>query len=181
MHSGHSSSRRPPHYYSIADVHPLIACAADYELSAGRCCREKACHGHEMPGGPLTRLGVGVAAMHAVGQILTIYPNNNWTHIRLGIDIFNQSALRGGALTTIQMRQMVVNGPLSLVNGNFGTITRIPVFIANASYNETFGTGEGGRSTGGPGSCASADAEARLRPWLVSAAPIAWQGLTVCL
>jgi len=33
-----------------------------------------------------------------------------------------------------------MNGPLNLVQGNFGTISRIPIFIQNSTLNETFGT-----------------------------------------
>jgi sensor domain CHASE-containing protein len=33
-----------------------------------------------------------------------------------------------------------MNGPLKLVQGNFGTIARIPIFIQNSTLNETFGT-----------------------------------------
>lgn len=51
-----------------------------------------------------------------------------------------QPALRGGALNTIKQREVVMNGPLKLVQGNFGTIARIPIFIANSSASETFGT-----------------------------------------
>lgn len=39
---------------------------------------------------------------------------------RLNLNIFNQSALRGGALNTIRARGIVMNGPLKLVSGNFG-------------------------------------------------------------
>jgi hypothetical protein len=51
-----------------------------------------------------------------------------------------QPALRGGALRTIEQREYVTNGPLQLVQGNFGTIARIPIFIQNSTLNETFGT-----------------------------------------
>jgi hypothetical protein len=49
-------------------------------------------------------------------------------------------ALRAGALNTIQQRRIVINGPLKLVQGNFGTIARIPIFVPNSSLAETFGT-----------------------------------------
>lgn len=51
-----------------------------------------------------------------------------------------QPALRGGALRTIEAREYVTNGPLQLVQGNYGTIARIPIFIQNSTLNETFGT-----------------------------------------
>jgi hypothetical protein len=51
-----------------------------------------------------------------------------------------QPALRGGALRTIEQREYVTNGPLQLVQGNFGTIARIPIFIQNSTLNETFRT-----------------------------------------
>lgn len=51
-----------------------------------------------------------------------------------------QPALRDGALKTIKQRAIVINGPLKLVQGNFGTIARIPIFIPNSTLNETFGT-----------------------------------------
>lgn len=51
-----------------------------------------------------------------------------------------QPALRSGALNTVKQREMIMNGPLKLVQGNFGTIARIPIFIDNATLNETFGT-----------------------------------------
>jgi hypothetical protein len=51
-----------------------------------------------------------------------------------------QPALRGGALTTVRLGRVVISGPLYLVIGNFATIARIPIFIQNATANETFGT-----------------------------------------
>lgn len=51
-----------------------------------------------------------------------------------------QSALRGGALKTIQEHDIVLNGPLQLVASNFATIGRIPIFIQQSTLNETFGT-----------------------------------------
>jgi hypothetical protein len=59
-----------------------------------------------------------------------------------------QPALRGGALTTIQRRSIVLNGPLKLVQGNFGTIARIPIFINNSTAAETFGTSRACGCTG---------------------------------
>jgi sensor domain CHASE-containing protein len=45
--------------------------------------------------------------------------------------------------------QIVINGPLKLVQGNFGTIARIPIFISNATANETWGVAAvGGYSAG---------------------------------
>lgn len=51
-----------------------------------------------------------------------------------------QPALRGGALQTIEQRNFVTTGPLQLVQGNFGTVARMPVFIRNSTLDETFGT-----------------------------------------
>lgn len=53
--------------------------------------------------------------MSPQGIIRMIYPNNSDTASRLGINIFKQPALRGGALNTIRARGIVINGPLKLV------------------------------------------------------------------
>lgn len=50
-----------------------------------------------------------------------------------------QPALRSGALDTVKRRQVVMNGPLKLVQGNFGTISRIPIFLEGIDLNETWG------------------------------------------
>lgn len=50
-----------------------------------------------------------------------------------------QPALRSGALDTIKQRDVVMNGPVKLVQGNFGTISRIPIFIDNVEAHEAFG------------------------------------------
>jgi hypothetical protein len=50
-----------------------------------------------------------------------------------------QAALRSGALDTVKRREVVMNGPLKLVQGNFGTISRIPIFIDDTDFNETWG------------------------------------------
>lgn len=42
-------------------------------------------------------------------------------------------------MDTIKQREVVMNGPLKLVQGNFGTISRIPIFIEDVDANETFG------------------------------------------
>lgn len=61
-----------------------------------------------------------------------------------------QPALRSGALDTIKKRRIVMNGPLKLVQGNFGTISRIPIFIEDVPANDAFGNnitgGLGGRA-----------------------------------
>ncbi|WIA08278.1 hypothetical protein OEZ85_007721 [Tetradesmus obliquus] len=75
-----------------------------------------------------------------MGVISIIEPKNNDTDTRIGINLFKQPALRGGALRTIEAREYVTNGPLQLVQGNYGTIARIPIFIQNSTLNETFGT-----------------------------------------
>ncbi|GBF87741.1 hypothetical protein Rsub_00452 [Raphidocelis subcapitata] len=76
-----------------------------------------------------------------MGIIELIYPKNAATDQRLGINIFKEPALRGGAIATIQQRAIVLNGPLKLVQGSgFSTIARTPIFIDNATAAETFGT-----------------------------------------
>lgn len=74
-----------------------------------------------------------------LGIIMLIYPKNAATDSRLGLNIFKEPALRGGALNTIRARRIVVNGPLKLVQGNFGFIARTPIFIKNASATESWG------------------------------------------
>ncbi len=76
-----------------------------------------------------------------MGVISSIYPDANKTLGRKGADIFNESALRGGALATLQLGKLMLNGPLWLVNGgNFAAIVRLPIYIQNSTLNETFGT-----------------------------------------
>lgn len=53
-----------------------------------------------------------------------------------------QPALRSGALDTIKRRKIVMNGPLKLVQGNFGTISRVPIFIDEVDANESFGNNQ---------------------------------------
>ena len=38
----------------------------------------------------------------------------------------------------------MLNGPLKLVQGNYGNIARVPIFIPNATRNETWGTARTG-------------------------------------
>jgi sensor domain CHASE-containing protein len=61
-----------------------------------------------------------------------------------------QPALRSGALETMKQREVVMNGPLKLVQGNFGTISRIPIFIEDVDQNETFGNNTSGLQGRGP-------------------------------
>ncbi|KAI8471632.1 MAG: hypothetical protein J3K34DRAFT_416719, partial [Monoraphidium minutum] len=91
-----------------------------------------------------------------MGVIGAIYPSNNDTDSRLGINIFQEPALRGGAINTLQQRRMVLNGPLKLVQGNFGTIARIPIYIRGAARNETFGTNKTAPDDCPPALCYSA-------------------------
>ncbi len=52
-----------------------------------------------------------------------------------------QAALRGGAIATLQLGKLQLNGPLWLVNGgNFAAIVRLPIYMQNSTLNETFGT-----------------------------------------
>eukprot|EP00878_Enallax_costatus_P013393 GHUV01014005.1.p1 GENE.GHUV01014005.1~~GHUV01014005.1.p1 ORF type:complete len:832 (+),score=111.45 GHUV01014005.1:893-3388(+) len=74
-----------------------------------------------------------------MGIIEMIYPLNEQTDAGLGLNIFNQPALRGGALKTIEAHDIVLNGPLHLVNSNFAMIGRIPILIKNSTLQETFG------------------------------------------
>mmetsp|Transcript_4672 Transcript_4672/g.14117 ORF Transcript_4672/g.14117 Transcript_4672/m.14117 type:complete len:888 (-) Transcript_4672:1869-4532(-) len=58
----------------------------------------------------------------------------------VGIDIFNASTLRAGAIATIELGRFVLTGPLMLVGTNeLGGIARWPVFIAGVDADETFG------------------------------------------
>uniref|UniRef100_A0A383VFW0 Protein kinase domain-containing protein n=1 Tax=Tetradesmus obliquus TaxID=3088 RepID=A0A383VFW0_TETOB len=75
-----------------------------------------------------------------MGVIELIYPLNAATENGLGLDIFAQPALRGGALKTLEAHDIVLNGPLQLVGSNFAAVARIPIFIANASLSEDFGS-----------------------------------------
>eukprot|EP00197_Chlamydomonas_leiostraca_P012744 CAMPEP_0202883926 /NCGR_PEP_ID=MMETSP1391-20130828/40188_1 /ASSEMBLY_ACC=CAM_ASM_000867 /TAXON_ID=1034604 /ORGANISM="Chlamydomonas leiostraca, Strain SAG 11-49" /LENGTH=288 /DNA_ID=CAMNT_0049567025 /DNA_START=44 /DNA_END=907 /DNA_ORIENTATION=- len=77
-----------------------------------------------------------------LGHVDAIYQIVPWPTSPPGtIDIFANPALRGGALTTIEQKRLVINGPLKLVGGAyFGAIVRIPIFIQNTTYEETFGT-----------------------------------------
>jgi hypothetical protein len=51
-----------------------------------------------------------------------------------------QPALRGGAVRTLEAHDIVLNGPLQLVGSNFAAVARIPIYIQNATLNETFGS-----------------------------------------
>ncbi len=60
-----------------------------------------------------------------------------------------QPALRGGALMTLRQKSMMLNGPLFLINGgNFAAIVRLPIYIPNSTFNETFGTNRNCESQG---------------------------------
>ncbi len=84
----------------------------------------------------------------------------------------SQSALRGGALTTIQQRRLLLNGPLNLVSGNFGTIARVPIFIPDSSVNETFGTSKTTPTNCPPGLCFNAQTREKFWGFLTALSPL---------
>ncbi|GFH21021.1 uncharacterized protein HaLaN_18240, partial [Haematococcus lacustris] len=55
-------------------------------------------------------------------------------------DVVATSALRGGALATVSSKKLLLNGPLDLLPSAYGAIVRLPVFVQNSSFSETFGT-----------------------------------------
>lgn len=62
-----------------------------------------------------------------------------------GIDIFNTSSLRPGAINTLQLRTLVLSGPLDLVGGGgLSGIARLPIYVPNVSETETFGNSVSG-------------------------------------
>jgi hypothetical protein len=81
---------------------------------------------------------------HSFGSVNAAGLNQAVTHTLLPCCLLlpvscPQPALRSGALDTVQRRQLVMNGPLKLVQGNFGTISRIPIFLEGIDLNETWG------------------------------------------
>ncbi|KAG1672492.1 hypothetical protein FOA52_002800 [Chlamydomonas sp. UWO 241] len=58
----------------------------------------------------------------------------------VGLNLFNTTVLRPGAIATIQLAELVLSGPLYLVGVNtLAGIARKPVFIRDVDANETFG------------------------------------------
>jgi hypothetical protein len=43
-------------------------------------------------------------------------------------------------MRTLEAHEIVLNGPLQLVGANFAAVARIPIYIQNATLNETFGS-----------------------------------------
>ncbi|GAX77208.1 hypothetical protein CEUSTIGMA_g4654.t1 [Chlamydomonas eustigma] len=72
------------------------------------------------------------------GNITCEYPNKG----HIGLDIFNSSTLRAGALLTLGLGEIVLSGPQNLSQGGgFGAPTRLPIYVPNVPENETFSTG----------------------------------------
>ncbi|KAG1672489.1 hypothetical protein FOA52_002797 [Chlamydomonas sp. UWO 241] len=58
----------------------------------------------------------------------------------IGINLFNVTVLRPGAIATIELAELVLSGPLVLVGSkDLAGIARKPVFIQDVDANETFG------------------------------------------
>jgi len=77
-----------------------------------------------------------------MGHILDVYPDDQpWPYngSHRGINIFEASPLRPGAISTLKAKQLTMSGPQDLVGGGFGGIARLPIFVANVSADETFG------------------------------------------
>ncbi|KAJ9524730.1 hypothetical protein QJQ45_024366 [Haematococcus lacustris] len=76
-----------------------------------------------------------------LGVIAAVWPLTSQLAVsRIGLDTFNASALRGGALATVSSKKLLLNGPLDLLPSAYGAIVRLPVFVQNSSLSETFGT-----------------------------------------
>ncbi|KAG1672491.1 hypothetical protein FOA52_002799 [Chlamydomonas sp. UWO 241] len=70
------------------------------------------------------------------GIIVDEYPPDP----NLGLNIFNVTVLRPGAIATIELAELVLSGPLILVGSQaLGGIARKPVFVLDVDANETFG------------------------------------------
>ena len=62
-----------------------------------------------------------------------------------GLDIFNTSSLRPGAINTLQLHTLVLSGPIDLVGGGgLSGIARLPIYVPNVSETETFGNSVSG-------------------------------------
>ncbi|KXZ50318.1 hypothetical protein GPECTOR_17g957 [Gonium pectorale] len=57
----------------------------------------------------------------------------------VGFDLFNSVQDRDDAVRTVSTRVLTLVGPLDLAEGGRAVIVRQPVFVANASQDETFG------------------------------------------
>eukprot|EP00798_Chlamydomonas_sp_ICE-L_P011296 gene11296-18932_t len=87
----------------------------------------------ELPPDTITELQVS-----PMGIVMSTYPSNPGHD---GLDIFNVSRLRLGAITTMELNELVLSGPLNLVvmdasNPTFAGIARQPIVLIDTDFDE---------------------------------------------